>query len=460
MAQEKYAVLNSLSFPIAPSILDLETNWVDVVTTCPVGYEEDSNGDVSISTAEGLAWLISTVNGLNGQTANTFEGKTISLTDNVDISANIWTPIGNQNAFFKGTFNGNDFEIEGIYMLDFATGDNYALFGYLHNATVKNIVLKDGVVGGNLNVGTIASTSDSLSVIDKCFVSTIVNGSQCSGGIVAVNRCSTVSNCCYCANAIGAMVSTGGIVGCNLADADIADALVVNCYCVTDFASNYSSLNNGGIVGVNNGSATEKQAVVKNCYSAITGMYGVSCGNIAGRNLWGGTIENCYYLENKNPFCGVNYGDSYNISSFYLENLQWLLSEPVIIGNEIDNLLDALNAWVDEQADDEYEEWCEEDGGGKIEYPVFCFNTTAIENHETVKNTILAYPNPCKEILTLSGENICSVEVYDFEAKKILSMRFDNTSYANINVKDLKSGVYLVNVIDGYGNSYVVKILK
>lgn len=61
MAQEKYAVLNSLSFPIAPSILDLETNWVDVVTTCPVGYEEDSNGDVSISTAEGLAWLISTV---------------------------------------------------------------------------------------------------------------------------------------------------------------------------------------------------------------------------------------------------------------------------------------------------------------------------------------------------------------------------------------------------------------
>lgn len=49
--------------------------WVEVVSSQPESYAVDANGDVHIYSAEGLAWLVSTVNGLNGQDPDDFNGK-------------------------------------------------------------------------------------------------------------------------------------------------------------------------------------------------------------------------------------------------------------------------------------------------------------------------------------------------------------------------------------------------
>ena len=63
-----------------------EQYWVDIVTEQPEGYVVDENGDVHIYSAEALAWLSSVSNGLNGQQADDFEGRSIFLEDNIELA--------------------------------------------------------------------------------------------------------------------------------------------------------------------------------------------------------------------------------------------------------------------------------------------------------------------------------------------------------------------------------------
>ena len=103
-----------------------EQYWVDIVTEQPAGYLVDANGDVHLYSAEALAWLVSTVNGLNGQEADDFNGKKVALEANVDMSAALWTAIAQGTNYydapnpdrlkFCGTFDGNGFVISGVTM--------------------------------------------------------------------------------------------------------------------------------------------------------------------------------------------------------------------------------------------------------------------------------------------------------------------------------------------------------
>ena len=60
--------------------------WKDVVTQQPSGYVLDAYDNVHLYSAEALAWLISVVNGLNGQEADDFNGKKVTLEANVDMN--------------------------------------------------------------------------------------------------------------------------------------------------------------------------------------------------------------------------------------------------------------------------------------------------------------------------------------------------------------------------------------
>ena len=80
-------------------------HWTDVVTSQPEGYEEDEDGNVYISSAEGLAWLSVLNRGLHGQQAHTFEGITINLVSDIDLKGYRWYPISGDKGF-SGDFNG------------------------------------------------------------------------------------------------------------------------------------------------------------------------------------------------------------------------------------------------------------------------------------------------------------------------------------------------------------------
>lgn len=131
--------------------------WTDIVTEQPDGYVVDMNGDVHIYTAEGLAWLSVVSNGLNGLEIDNFEGKTISLEANVNMSAAIWTPISNRLDMppFKGSFDGKEHVIDGLQLTQtnlyaYKTG----FFGNILEGTLTNIVLRNGYFEG---VGSLVS---------------------------------------------------------------------------------------------------------------------------------------------------------------------------------------------------------------------------------------------------------------------------------------------------------------
>lgn len=122
------------------------------------GLYEVSDADVIIETKEDLINFRDAVN--NG---NDYEGKLIKLAADIDLSdvndGNTgWEPIGSyhskyeeQQHYFKGTFDGNYHTISGMYMIPHEeawdyTGHYEGLFGYVNDATIKNLTIS----GANL----------------------------------------------------------------------------------------------------------------------------------------------------------------------------------------------------------------------------------------------------------------------------------------------------------------------
>lgn len=92
----------SFSFTACSQNASEKKHWSDIVTSRPAGYVVGEDGNITISDAEGFAWIISVVNGLNGEKANSLEGKTIFITKDLDMSQYQWTPLKTFNANIKG----------------------------------------------------------------------------------------------------------------------------------------------------------------------------------------------------------------------------------------------------------------------------------------------------------------------------------------------------------------------
>jgi len=83
-------------------------------------------------------------------------------------------------------------------------------------------------------------------------------------------------------------------------------------------------------------------------------------------------------------------------------------------------------------------------------------HTTVAENQENAYNI---YPNPTNSNITVSGENISLVEVYNICGQKVISLE-TKTSSVNVNMSELTAGVYMVKIVDNNGNATVNKIVK
>lgn len=84
-----------------------------------------------------------------------------------------WKPIGTHEAPYTGTFDGGQYVIGGLYFnnpddSNYPMGGNYTgLFGYTNGATLKNINLYGGYVGGGRYVGGLVGYADN-SDISRC----------------------------------------------------------------------------------------------------------------------------------------------------------------------------------------------------------------------------------------------------------------------------------------------------
>lgn len=103
------------------------------------------------------------------------------------------------------------------------------------------------------------------------------------------------------------------------------------------------------------------------------------------------------------------------------------------------------------------------DGDGDFgfgEYHViFLHGAMSVEDVEETSHNI--YPNPVKDILTVSGEDMKQVSVYNALGQLVKSINC-NDDTVQINVSDLQNGMYIVNVIsnDGVMTTSKVSVLK
>ena len=230
-------------------------------------YSKDAES-YEISTAADLMGLAQLVN-----EGNDFSGKTIKMTGNIDLSGiDNWTPIGKYTFMpsdqhsFNGTFDGNGYTIRNLRIYDETDytdlsnialiNDNYALFSFINNATIKNLAVE-----GNITLvhpadhnrrtttgytGGIIGYADN-STVENCSFSGTINGGYEVGGIIGRGMTTTIKNChLKKGSTVTGSYYAGGIAG------RISTDIVTPSYitdCNVDGIIQATKQYSGGIVG-------------------------------------------------------------------------------------------------------------------------------------------------------------------------------------------------------------------
>ena len=272
----------------------------------PSSGDGDVDNPFLISTAAELAWFRDYVNGTivneGEKDKTTHPSASATLTADIDLSKFChaadgtkytdepsWTPIGNSNNKYQGTFDGNDKTISNLYIN--ATSNYTGFFGYAVDCRIKNItfdnakvkstniygtgilagafekctienikILANCSVEGTENTGGIAGAG--AGNISNCENRAMVNGTNKVGGIVGNYYDNTISSCANYSAVTGTEYAVGGIVGYfgsgtmqNSANyGDISGAVVVGN--LIGYALTFN-LNN--VLGVGNVTATNQK---------------------------------------------------------------------------------------------------------------------------------------------------------------------------------------------------------
>ena len=352
--------------PMAAQVAEDDQHWTDeeVLKDVSVGKSTDNPRDVLVSednttftiyTAKGLAWVAKVTNDeLKYEDGNDeakyypaeagFKDCTVELGDiaggKLDISGHKWVPIGYDDKYFKGTFDGKSQEIIGLSIEEILSSNIYfyGLFGYIYEAEINNLGIqiktfsidkenKESRVG--VLVGGIAGYIYDVE-ISNCYV---------YGKEKATIQ---VKNVGYC--------FIGGLVGNNYQ----GSKNITNSYSMIDIIASSNKANCiGGIVGYSIGTLSNSFAtgsIVVNSpeeESYIGGICGLSqdatLKNNLALNKGGITVTNDKGVTvNVGYICGENDNDitdNYVSSNFAIKGEDIIYNEEEagkIIGSETD----------------------------------------------------------------------------------------------------------------------------
>ena len=257
--------------------------------------DHKTDTEYHFTTAEQLAGLAQLV---NDKTASvSFEGKTIYLDNDLDLSGIQWTPIGNGDNFvrhFAGTFDGQHHKIMNLY--HHYTGDELirnGLFGVVSDGgTLKNLLVIDADIAsndGSLLAGILADWVNG-GTVENCYTSGKIEnnvGDKMVGGLIGQCTWSTqVKGCASDATVISTesdedhVDTVSGLIGQWENSADSSS--ITDCWFGGSVSCNniYSAV--GGILGANfeNFSGNKPGVIIKNCIVATKNITGAEPGNI------------------------------------------------------------------------------------------------------------------------------------------------------------------------------------
>jgi hypothetical protein len=174
---------------------DTLTLWTDYVVAQPEDYVVDSNGNISIGSAEAFAWFAKQAG------SSTFSGKTVSLTADIDLYGHLWKGITcAQGGHFAGTFDGNNHTISNVYtkQLSYGNGIFFSITGKVKNLKVDNANIGN-TTSGNV-VGIVAGyTYGTVEFENISVTNSTVKGFGKIGGIIGMaadpNGVTTIKDC-------------------------------------------------------------------------------------------------------------------------------------------------------------------------------------------------------------------------------------------------------------------------
>ena len=288
----------ALCFTLLPTAAFAEGTSVDNWDgTADTSWYTDHKTDTEyhFTTAEQLAGLAQLV---NDKTASvSFEGKTIYLDNDLDLSGIQWTPIGNGNNFvrhFAGTFDGQHHKIMNLY--HHYTGDELVrngLFGVVSDGgTLKNLLVIDADIASNDGSLLAVILADWVNggTVENCYTSGKIEnnvGDKMVGGLIGQCTWSTqVKGCASDATVISTesdedhVDTVGGLIGQWENSADSSS--ITDCWFGGSVSCNniYSAV--GGILGANfeNFTGNKPGVIIKNCIVATKNITGAEPGNI------------------------------------------------------------------------------------------------------------------------------------------------------------------------------------
>ena len=234
-----------------------------------------------LKTADHLAWFRDCVNECNTLVCAKIadEVKEIDMSTvchKADTEKQIaelsWTPIGNFDNNYQGTFDGNGKTISNLYIN--ATSEFAGFFGYLAGGNIKNITFDNAKVNstGIYYTGILAGYAGScifenIKTLGNCSV----EGKQITGGIAGI-AVGNISNCENHAEVKG-MGSLGGILGMYYG----SDNSITSCANYGAVTGTYIQV--GGMVGYFDSGTIQNSAN----YGDITGKDNV--GNLIGEGV-------------------------------------------------------------------------------------------------------------------------------------------------------------------------------
>ncbi len=251
-----------------------DNSWLAYADTA---WYDSSASSYDLSTAEQLAGLSKLV----GEGSN-FRGKTINLTNDIDLSAHDWTPIGGGGLFsgdlpedtahfFAGAFNGNGHKISGMSIepASFTDGfGGFGLFGVVEGGTIADVTVSGAITFTNsvrAVGGVVGYTNGNVSgAVNHVVVTTSSSTASMTGGIVGelrgqTNEGAQISQCANLANLTG-RGRFGGIVGAMAAD-NGSSVRVTECY------------NKGALTGVDSSGVAYVGGIAGYCMGEISHCY-------------------------------------------------------------------------------------------------------------------------------------------------------------------------------------------
>lgn len=220
------------------------TKWTDYVATEFAGGVGSETDPYQIATAEQLAKLSKDVS--DGES---YKGKFFKITENIDLSAHRWVPIGlsrweddntaygntTNNEPFSGFIDGNNKTLTGLYVDESTTQYSAGFIGNIVNTSESKVGVKDlSIVNAEiiadesglmeLNAGILVGTTmanegytisfENITVSGNISV-TMSSGSHKVGGLIGSANRLTVKNCKAESIGITGVTNAGGIVGCD-----------------------------------------------------------------------------------------------------------------------------------------------------------------------------------------------------------------------------------------------------